>query len=128
MNQIQKSTEANRNTLTHEPILNKYIDLEIDRCDEILPKDRWADGCRSDIEIKQRCHNLAQDSVKRRNNDRAQESGVLQHAEIGLPVFDRASAQKVIKFLQDFVLLHGIPHAIILDHAKSKQSADQMIL
>ena len=86
MNQIQKSIEANPNTLTHEPILNKYIDLEIDRCDEILPEDRWEDGCRSDIEIKQRCHNLAQDSVKRRNNDRAQESGVLQHAEIGLPV------------------------------------------
>ena len=128
MNQTQISREPNPNTLTYEPILNKYVDLEIDRGDEIIPEDRWEDRYCSDIEIKQRRHNLAQDSVKRKNNDRAQESGVLQHAEIGLPVFDRASAQKVIKFLQDFVLLHGIPHAIILDHAKSKQSADQMIL
>ena len=43
-------------------------------------------------------------------------------------VFDRGNAQNVLKFLQDFFLLHGIPRAIRLDHAKSERSADQTTL
>ena len=33
-------------------------------------------------------------------------------------MFDRANAQNVLKFLQDYVLLPGIPRAITFDQAK----------
>ena len=33
-------------------------------------------------------------------------------------IFDRASADKILKFLQDYVLLHGIPRSIRLDQAR----------
>ena len=33
-------------------------------------------------------------------------------------VFDRANADNILKFLQEYVLLHGIPHSIRLDQAR----------
>ena len=33
-------------------------------------------------------------------------------------MFDRANAQNILKFLQDYVLLRGIPREITLDQAK----------
>ena len=35
-------------------------------------------------------------------------------------VFDRANADKVLKFLQEYVLLHGIPRSIGLDKRGAK--------
>ena len=33
-------------------------------------------------------------------------------------VFDRANAENILKFLQEYVLLHGIPRTIRLDQAQ----------
>ena len=78
--------EPNSINLIYKLILNRYLDLESVRWDYLISEDGWEHGICSYIEFQQRLHNLTQNAVKRRNNDPAQESRVLQHSKIGLPM------------------------------------------
>ena len=81
-----KFTEANQSTLTYEPISNKSLDLKTVRWDEVIPKDKWDDGSRSDVDFQKTIHSLNQDSNKRSNNDQNKERRVISHPQTGVPV------------------------------------------
>ena len=56
------STDSNPNTLTYEPILNKYFDPETIRWGELFSKYRLENGNRSDDEIERKRSTLSHNS------------------------------------------------------------------
>ena len=80
------TTEHNPNTLTLDQILNKYLDLETIRWDELITLDRWDDGSRQGIEFEQRRHSITHEANNRRKKHLAQASIVLQYPNLGLPI------------------------------------------
>ena len=46
------NTEPNSNTLSYEPVLNQYLDLETVHWDALIPEHKWDGGTRSDVDFE----------------------------------------------------------------------------
>ena len=46
------STDPDPSTLTYEPFLNKDLDMEIVRWDELISEEQWDNEARTDIDLK----------------------------------------------------------------------------
>ena len=80
------STEPNSNTLTYEPILNKDLDLETVRWDDLISEEQWDVENGSDVEFEKQRDNISKDARKRCNEDPHKEPRTILHPGIGLPV------------------------------------------
>ena len=84
------STEPDPNTLTFKPILNKNLDIETVRWDELISDEQW-DETRSDVEFKKQRDKISQDARKRCNEDPDKESITISHPDVG-PTVPRTEA------------------------------------
>ena len=66
--------------------MNKYLDLETVRWDELISEENWDVEARSDMELEHNRDKLSTDATRRRNADPEKESKMISHSEIGLPV------------------------------------------
>ena len=80
------STKPDPTCLTYKNILNKYLDLETVRWEELITEENWDNEERSDIEFDLNKEQLSRDAVKRKNEDPDKEPRVISHPAIGLPV------------------------------------------
>ena len=72
------STKPDPKSLTYKHILNKYLDLETVRWDELISEENWDVEARSDTELEHNRDKLSKDPEK--------ESRMISHPEIVLPV------------------------------------------
>ena len=89
-------TAPDPNSLTYKRILNKYLDLETVRWDELISEENWDVEARSDTELGHNRDKLNKDAAKRRNEDPKRESRVIPHPEVGLAV-PRTEASLAVK-------------------------------
>ena len=80
------STTPDPNSLTYKNILNKYLDLETVKWEELISRENWDNGERSDTEHELNRDRLSKDAGKRKNEDANKESRVIPHPEAGLSV------------------------------------------
>ena len=80
------STKPDPNGLTYKHILNKYLDLETVRWDELISEENWDVEARSDTELEHNRDKLSKDAARRRNADPKKECKMISHPEVGLPV------------------------------------------
>ena len=80
------SRKPDPNSLTYKRNLNKYLDLETVRWDELILEENWDVEARSDTEIEHNRDKLSKDAARRRNADPEKESRMISHPEVGLPV------------------------------------------
>ena len=80
------STEPDPNSLTYKRILNKYLDLEAVRWEELISEENWNVDSRSDTELENNRDKLSKDATRRKNNDPEKESRLITHPDVGLPV------------------------------------------
>ena len=90
------STEPDPNHLTYKPVLNKYLDMETLRWDELILDEKWDDETRSYVEIKKQRHKISKDAKKCYNEDPDKESRTISHPDAGLPV-PRTEASLTLK-------------------------------
>ena len=90
------STKPDPSSLTYKNILNKYLDLETVRWEEIISEENWDNEERSGTELELNRDKLSKDAAKRKNEDPNKESKVIPHREIGLSV-PRTEASLEIK-------------------------------
>ena len=90
------STEPNPNTLTYGPILDKYLDLETVRWDELISDEQGDDQTRSDVGFEKQRDHISKDARKRCNKDPDKEPRIMPHSGIGLPV-PRTEASLTLK-------------------------------
>ena len=80
------TTKPDPKSLSYKNILNKYLDLETVRWDELITDDNWNNEERSDIEIEVNKNKLGKDATKRQKEDPNKESRLISHPDIGQPV------------------------------------------
>ena len=80
------STKPDSNSLTYKRILNKYLDLETVRWDELYSEENGDVEARSDTKLEHNRDKLSKDAARRRNADPDKESGMISHVGVGLPV------------------------------------------
>ena len=90
------STKPDSKSLTYEHILNKYLDLETVRWDELISEENWDAEARSDTELEHNWDKLSKDAARGRNADPEKESRMISHPEVGLPV-PRTPASLAVK-------------------------------
>ena len=78
--------EPDSNSLTYKRILNKYLDLEIVRWEELISEENWDVEARSDKELEHSRDKLSKDSAPRKNADPEKESIVIPLPDVGLAV------------------------------------------
>ena len=66
--------------------MNKHLDLETVRWDELISEKNWDVEARSDTELEHNGYKLSKDAARRRNADPEKESRMISHPEVGLPV------------------------------------------
>ena len=66
--------------------MNKYLDLETVRSDELISEENWDVEARSDTELEHNRDKLNKDAARRRNADSEKESRMISPPEVGLPV------------------------------------------
>ena len=80
------STEPDPNSITYKPILNRYLDLETVRWEELISEENWGVDARSDTELEHNRDKLSKDAARRKNADPEKESRLITHPDVGLPV------------------------------------------
>ena len=80
------STEPDLNSLMYKRILNKYIDLETVRWEELISEENWDVEARSDTDLEQNRDKLSKDAARWKNVDPDKESRVITHPDVGLAV------------------------------------------
>ena len=80
------STKPDPSSLTFKNILNKYLDLETVRWEELISEENWDKEERSDTELELNRDRLSKDAGKRKNEDPNKKSRVIPHPEVGLSV------------------------------------------
>ena len=80
------STEHDPNSLTYKRILNKYLDLETVRWEELFSDEIWNVDARSDTELEHNRDKLSKDAAQRKKADPEKESRLITHPDVGLPV------------------------------------------
>ena len=80
------STEPDPNSLTYKRLLNKYLDLETVRWEELFSEENWDVDARSDTELEINRDQLSKDATRRKNADPEKESRLITHPDVGLPV------------------------------------------
>ena len=80
------STESDPNRLTFKRILNKYLDLETVRWEELISEENWDVEARRDTELEHNRDKLSKDAARRKNADPEKESRLITHPDAGLPV------------------------------------------
>ena len=63
------STKPDPESLTYKHILNKHLDLETVRWDELISEENWDVEARSDTELEHNRDKLSKDAARRRNAD-----------------------------------------------------------
>ena len=84
-------------SLTYRKILNKYLDLETVRWEELICDENWDNEGSSDTELELNRGRLSKDATKRKNEDPNKESRVIPHPDIGQSV-PRTEASLEVKF------------------------------
>ena len=80
------TTKPDPKRLTYKNILNKYLDLETVRWDELIADENWNNDGRSDTEIETNKDRLSKDGTKRKNEDPHKESRVIPYPDVGQSV------------------------------------------
>ena len=80
------TTKPDPKSLTYKNILNKYLDLETVRCEELIADKNWNNEGRSDTEIELSKDKLSKYATKRKNEDPNKESRVIPHPDVGQSV------------------------------------------
>ena len=80
------TTKPDTTSLTYKNILNKYLDLETVRWDELIADENWNNDGRSDTEIETNKDRLSKDAIKRKNEDPNKESRIIPHPDVGQSV------------------------------------------
>ena len=80
------STELDPNTIKYKRILNKYLDLETVRWEELISEENWDVEATSDTELEHNRDKLSKDAARRKNTDPEKESRLITHPDVGLPV------------------------------------------
>ena len=93
------STKPNVSSLTYKKFLNKYLDLETVRWEELISEETWDNEEKSDTELELNRDRLNKDAAKRKNEDPNKESRVIPHPEVGLSV-PRTEASLEIKLAE----------------------------
>ena len=88
-------TKPDPKSLTYENILNKYLDLETVRWDELITDENWNNEERSDIELEVNKNKLGKDAVKRQKEDPNKESRLITHPNVGQPVLRTEASLEV---------------------------------
>ena len=83
------STEPDTSSLTYKLILNKNLNMETVRWEELISEDNWDTEARSDIELDQNKDKLS-------NADPDKETRVIPHPDVGLAV-PRTEASLTVK-------------------------------
>ena len=73
------STKPNPNNLTYKRILNKYLDLETVRWEELISEENWDVDARRDTELEYNRDKLSKDATRRKNADPEKESRLITH-------------------------------------------------
>ena len=80
------TTKPDPKSLTYKNILNKYLDLETVRWEELISEENWDNEGRSDTEVELNRDRLSKDATKRKNEDPNNESRVISHPDVGQTV------------------------------------------
>ena len=80
------STRPDPSTLTYRNNLNKYLNLETVRWEELISEEYWDNKERSDTELEFNRDRLSKDVAKRKNEDPNKECRVIPHPEVRLSV------------------------------------------
>ena len=83
---INITTKPDPKSLSYKNILNKYLDSETVRWDELITDDNWNNEERSNIEIEVNKNKLGKDATKRQTQDPNKESRLISHPDVGQPV------------------------------------------
>ena len=83
---INVTTKPDPKNLTYKNILNKYLDLETVRWEELISDENWDNEGRSDTEIELNKDRLSKEATKRKNEDPSKESRVIPHPDVGQSV------------------------------------------
>ena len=89
------STKPDPSCLTYKNILNKYLELETVRWEELITEENLDNEERSDIEFDLNKEKLNKDAVKQKNEDPDKEPRVISHPEVGLPVLQTEASLTV---------------------------------
>ena len=89
------TTKPDPKSLTYKNILNKYLDLETVRWEELIADENWNNEERSDTEIEMNKNRLSKDATKRKNDDPNKESRVIPHPEVGQSVSQTEASLEV---------------------------------
>ena len=89
------STEPDPNSLTYKRILNKSLDLETIRSEELISAENWDVEARSDTELEHNRDKLNKDAAPRKNADPEKECRLITHPDVGLPVPRTATSLSV---------------------------------
>ena len=76
-------TKPDPKSLTYKNILNKYLDLETVRWDQLITDKNWNNDERSDIEIEVNKDKLGKEAMKRQKEDPNKESRLISHPDVG---------------------------------------------
>ena len=71
------TTKPDPKNLTYKNILNKYLDLETVRWDQLITDENWNNDERSDIEIEVNKDKLGKEAMKRQKEDPNRESRLI---------------------------------------------------
>ena len=77
------TTKPDPKSLTYKNILNKYLDLETVRWDELITDHNWMNDERSDIEIEVNKNRLGKEAMKRQKENTNKESRLISHPDVG---------------------------------------------
>ena len=89
------TTKPDPKSLTYKNILNKYLDLETVRWEELIADENWNNEGRIDTEIEMNNDRLSKDATKRKNEDPNKESRVIPHPDVGQSVPRTAASLEV---------------------------------
>ena len=77
------TTTPDPKSLTYKNILNKYLDLETVRWDQLITDENWDNDERSDIEVEVNKDKLGKEAMKRQKEDPNKESILISHPDVG---------------------------------------------
>ena len=80
------TTNPDSKSLTYKNILNKYLDLETVRWDQLITDENWNNDERSDIEMEVNKDKLGKEAMKRQKDDPNKESRLISHPDVGQPI------------------------------------------
>ena len=80
------STKTDPKSLTYKRILNKYLDSETVRWEELISEENWDVEARRDTELEHNRDKLSKDAARRNNADPEKESKLISHPDVGLAV------------------------------------------